>query len=131
MLKPQSFLLLEKNCTFCNRLGHTVDTCYKKHGFPPGYKSINRTSQTNNMFTTNSSSEFFSKEQDVKGIQLTSQQCQFLTNILCQQNLEDPAPHAQINQVGTFSTDKITNTEQSSTGKFFLFTICYKRILAC
>ena len=36
-----------------------------------------------------------------------------------QQNLEDPAPHAQINQVGTFSADKITNTEQSSTGKLF------------
>ncbi|XP_068475385.1 uncharacterized protein [Phaseolus vulgaris] len=116
-VKTSKFSSTRKNCTFCNRLGHTVDTCYKKHGFPPGYKSINRTSQANNMFTTNSSSESFSKEQDVKGIQLTSQQCQFLTNILRQQNLEDPAPHAQINQVGTFSTDKITNTEQSSTGQ--------------
>ncbi|XP_068487969.1 uncharacterized protein [Phaseolus vulgaris] len=116
-VKTSKFSSTRKNCTFCNRLGHTVDTCYKKHGFPPGYKSINRTSQANNMFTTNSSSESFSKKQDVKGIQFTSQQCQFLTNILRQQNLEDHAPHAQINQVGTFSTDKITNTEQSSTGQ--------------
>jgi len=37
---------------------------------------------------------------------------------LHQQNLEDPAPHAQIIQVGTFSADKITNIEQSSMGKF-------------
>lgn len=22
-------------CTFCNRFGHTIETCYKKHGFPP------------------------------------------------------------------------------------------------
>lgn len=27
-----------KQCTFCTRLGHTVDTCYIKYGFPPGYK---------------------------------------------------------------------------------------------
>jgi len=37
---------------------------------------------------------------------------------LRQQNLEDPAPHTQINQVGTFSVDEIPNTEQSSTSKF-------------
>jgi len=54
----------------------------------------------------------------VKGIQLTSQHCQFLTNILPQQNLEDPAPHTQINQVDTFFADEIPNTKQSSTSKF-------------
>jgi len=37
---------------------------------------------------------------------------------LRQPNLEDPAPHTQINQVGTFFADEIPNTEQSSTGKF-------------
>ena len=25
-------------CTHCGKLGHTVDKCYKLHGFPPGYK---------------------------------------------------------------------------------------------
>ena len=70
-VKTSKFSSTRKNCTFCNRLGgHIVDTCYKKHGFPPGYKSINRTSQANNMFTTNSSSESFSTEQDVKGFNL-------------------------------------------------------------
>jgi len=43
------------------------------------------------MITTDTFSELFPKEQDVKGIQLTSQQCQFLTNILRQENLEDLA----------------------------------------
>jgi len=37
---------------------------------------------------------------------------------LHQQNLEDPAPHTQINQVGTFSADEIPNTKHSSTYKF-------------
>jgi len=70
------------------------------------------------MITTDTFSVLFSKEQDIKRIQLTSQQCQFLTNILRQQNLEDPASHTQINQVGTFSADEIPNTEHSSTCKF-------------
>ena len=25
-------------CTHCRLTGHTVDRCYKLHGFPPGYK---------------------------------------------------------------------------------------------
>ena len=28
-------------CSHCGRTGHTVDTCYKKHGYPPGYKPRN------------------------------------------------------------------------------------------
>ncbi|KAJ1419850.1 hypothetical protein SESBI_14828 [Sesbania bispinosa] len=27
-----------KICSFCGRSGHTVETCYKKHGFPPHFK---------------------------------------------------------------------------------------------
>lgn len=27
-----------KICTFCGKTGHTVETCYKKHGFPPGFR---------------------------------------------------------------------------------------------
>ncbi|XP_019153726.1 PREDICTED: uncharacterized protein LOC109150247 [Ipomoea nil] len=26
-------------CTFCGYTGHTEDKCYRKHGFPPGWKS--------------------------------------------------------------------------------------------
>lgn len=25
-------------CTYCNRNNHTIDTCFLKHGYPPGYK---------------------------------------------------------------------------------------------
>jgi len=113
-VKTLKFSSTRKVYTFCNHLAHTVNTCYKKYGFFLGYKITNRTSQANNMITTNT----FSKERDLKEIQLTSQQRQFLTNILRQQNLEDLAPHTQINQVCTFTADEIPNFEQSSTGKF-------------
>ncbi|XP_019161159.1 PREDICTED: uncharacterized protein LOC109157774 [Ipomoea nil] len=42
------------NCTFCGRTGHTVDKCYKKHGFPPGwvagYKTKNKQTQDAQQF---------------------------------------------------------------------------------
>ncbi|CAL0331539.1 unnamed protein product [Lupinus luteus] len=28
-----------KICTFCQKIGHTEDVCYKKHGFPPSYSN--------------------------------------------------------------------------------------------
>lgn len=43
-------------CTFCGMVGHTVDRCYKKHGYPPrwvlGFKSKGKqvtTTVTNNV----------------------------------------------------------------------------------
>ena len=32
-----------KICTYCNKTGHTVDNCYKKHGFPPHMKQYRST----------------------------------------------------------------------------------------
>ena len=29
-------------CTHCGKLGHTMNKCYKLHGFPPGYKFKNK-----------------------------------------------------------------------------------------
>lgn len=28
-----------KQCTYCNKFGHTVDQCYSKHGYPPIFKT--------------------------------------------------------------------------------------------
>jgi len=58
-VKTSKFSSTRKVCFFCNHLGHIVDTYYKKHGFPPGYKFTNWTSQANNMITTDTFSEFF------------------------------------------------------------------------
>ncbi|MCI54550.1 hypothetical protein A2U01_0075800, partial [Trifolium medium] len=27
-----------KSCTFCGKSGHVIDICYRKNGFPPGFK---------------------------------------------------------------------------------------------
>ncbi|XP_010552464.2 PREDICTED: uncharacterized protein LOC104822813 [Tarenaya hassleriana] len=33
-------------CTHCGMYGHTVNKCYKLHGYPPGYRSNQRISDT-------------------------------------------------------------------------------------
>lgn len=30
-----------RSCSFCGKVNHTVDTCYRKHGFPPGFQFRN------------------------------------------------------------------------------------------
>ncbi|XP_016707817.1 uncharacterized protein [Gossypium hirsutum] len=40
-----------RQCTFCGKSRHTVDTCYEKHGYPPGYKSRGRTSRAHTVLT--------------------------------------------------------------------------------
>ncbi|KAA0035612.1 No apical meristem (NAM) protein [Cucumis melo var. makuwa] len=57
-------------CCYCGIKGHIADKCYKKHGYPPGYKPrnsnpITNTSKTNKVANTNStaanhSPDFFS-----------------------------------------------------------------------
>ena len=43
VLNDQNTILLAQGnfkkpkCTHCNRIGHTVDKCYKVHGYPPGH----------------------------------------------------------------------------------------------
>ena len=50
--RGQSF----KVCSFCNKTGHTIDVCYKKHGYPPNYKkysNINNCTSSENHIEDN------------------------------------------------------------------------------
>ena len=61
-------------CTHCGKLGHTVEKCFKLHGFPFGFKPKGKTSMVNqvgvqedfvenNQLVTNTSQFPFTKEQ--------------------------------------------------------------------
>ncbi|KAL5542382.1 hypothetical protein UlMin_010092 [Ulmus minor] len=44
-------------CSHCGYVGHTIDKCYKLHGYPPGFRFKNGTTPTNvNRFSSGSSS---------------------------------------------------------------------------
>ncbi|XP_061369168.1 uncharacterized protein LOC133312043 [Gastrolobium bilobum] len=36
-----------KLCTYCGRTNHTVETCFQKHGFPPGFRGRGNSSANN------------------------------------------------------------------------------------
>ncbi|XP_073147773.1 uncharacterized protein [Henckelia pumila] len=46
-------------CTSCHGPGHTKDTCYKLHGYPPGYKHKNKNSAKSSPAPVNQISESF------------------------------------------------------------------------
>lgn len=46
-----------KQCPFCGRQYHTVDQCYFKHGFPPGYRPRSQQNSTNSATTEQTSSD--------------------------------------------------------------------------
>ena len=37
-----------KVCSHCGKTGHVIDTCYRKHGFPPQFKFKNHKPDYNN-----------------------------------------------------------------------------------
>lgn len=61
-----------KVCTFCDLVGHIVDTCYKKHEYPPHYfkknegKMINNCTQDNEEFEDNDDSNSVIQENPPK-----------------------------------------------------------------
>ncbi|CAL0299836.1 unnamed protein product [Lupinus luteus] len=69
-----------KMCTYCNKTGHTVDQCYKKHGFPPGYFKNNNVNNLTTMdeFSHGDEVDTEIKEQAVQSS--TSQQSDHTVN---------------------------------------------------
>lgn len=60
-------------CTHCGKTGHTVDKCYKLHGFPLGFKFKNKPSMAHQV-SSGSGSEFASPMHQPSTF--TPEQCQ-------------------------------------------------------
>ncbi|XP_022150305.1 uncharacterized protein LOC111018505 [Momordica charantia] len=73
-------------CTHCGLTGHTVDRCYKLHGYPPGYRtSGSRNNSSQNKSATDSSKPIDSSTSSNLPDSLTSlsvDQCQGLLFLL-------------------------------------------------
>ncbi|XP_019160869.1 PREDICTED: uncharacterized protein LOC109157415 [Ipomoea nil] len=68
--------MMKAKCTYCGMSGHTVDKCYKKHGYPPGwiqgFKSKGKQQSNMNAAVTN----------DTENPGATSEQLQKILSIL-------------------------------------------------
>ena len=89
-----------KICTHCGRTGHTVEVCYRKHGFPPHF---GKGSTANNASTTeepddNGDRASASRNQDGQ-LPITQEQYATLVNLLQQSNIQQGSSTATSNQV--------------------------------
>lgn len=95
-----------KVCTYYNKLGHTVDKCYQKYGYPSNFKNnegkmINNCTQDNDQFEDDDESESIVQEDKLKdtcsgSFTFTAKQSDVLLAILHNQG----SSHAT-NQVST------------------------------
>ncbi|XP_068499516.1 uncharacterized protein [Phaseolus vulgaris] len=98
----------KKVCTYCNKIGHTIDVFYKKHGYPLGYRSqYGKSSQSNNISTTiqeeNSGNQDQNKQNNKGDFRITQHQYQILLDLL--KNVNNSNNQVQVNQVGPLSAD--------------------------
>ena len=90
-------------CSYCGIYGHSVDKCYKKFGYPPGYKA--GTKSYNTAINQVESSAYLN---DAKGKQVRIEPLQHTNNTskgkqVCSANSEDHATMIknQMNQLFT------------------------------
>ncbi|XP_016186375.1 uncharacterized protein LOC107628080 [Arachis ipaensis] len=78
-----------KQCSFCGKLGHLVDVCYKKHGMPPHLKQGNQ-SLINNMIAEENDEKFSTTQGEAsKGeLEFTIEQKRALISLLQQPDMQ-------------------------------------------
>ncbi|XP_062114066.1 uncharacterized protein LOC133825090 [Humulus lupulus] len=70
-------------CTHCNVLGHTIEKCYKLHGYPPGYNKPKQQKEASaNQFQTSEDTPSSIQEHNTFLPQLNPTQYQQLLNLL-------------------------------------------------
>jgi hypothetical protein len=83
-------------CTHCGLLGHTIDKCYKLHGFPPGYKTRGKTPAANQTSLTSFGQTAGAVTNEFSNLQLSQvqAQCEQLLALLNNKALSNPIGHA-------------------------------------
>lgn len=90
-----------KICIYCNKTRHTINVCFKKHGFPPDNKFYNnKPGQVHNTATQNNT-KLDQDQSPIETIQIMTQQYQILAKLFKQSQIK--RSNVQINQVGTIS----------------------------
>ncbi|CAL1409609.1 unnamed protein product [Linum trigynum] len=110
-------------CSFCGLTGHTVDKCFKKHGYPPGYKGKSRVNAVvSESKSTDVSVSIENGSQASDSVVLTQQQYRAL--VAQQFSMSQPSvpvshvPVANAFTTGGASTDPAAPS--SSGGKYVL-----------
>ncbi|KAK7310743.1 hypothetical protein RJT34_08445 [Clitoria ternatea] len=106
-----------KICTYCGREGHTVDVCYKKHGYPSDNPPVRRKGNNiinlaNTATEHNEGYEDAFEEVNPGANTLTDEQYKGLMNLLKQANI---TRHHVSNQLSVLKHDEIETTINVAT----------------
>lgn len=113
-------------CTHCNRTNHTVETCFIKHGYPPGFQHrksnssgnasvVNSVQDAGSAHISSSSSASTSTNGSSASLSTIQEQYTQILQLLQQSNLQSTSP-SSVNSV--FATNSVSHTSPSpSSGK--------------
>ncbi|KAI5427668.1 hypothetical protein KIW84_032905 [Lathyrus oleraceus] len=109
-------------CTFCHRTGHTIDVCYRRHGFPPNFTkkqtstNASNAADTHNMMNTGTEGSLNNSSASI-----TQEQYSQLIGLLQQTNLlpSNPTPNPSANHISTH----FSHTPNENSGKLFVSTV--------
>jgi len=112
-----------KICSHCGKTGHTIDTCYKKHGFPPHFKfkKLNHDhSHTNAVFHN---TNFNNNKQNHEGSKFEVQSQQIGLTLEQYQTLLALLQHVKssgnvFSQVSVIPSNMTTQTSNNSISSF-------------
>lgn len=109
-------------CTFFHRTGHTIDVCYRKHGFPPNFTkkqtsaNASNAADTQNVMNTGTEGSLNNSSASI-----TQEQYAQLIGLLQQTNLlpSNPTPNPSANHISTH----FGHTPNENSGKLFVSTV--------
>uniref|UniRef100_A0A2N9EQW3 Retrotransposon Copia-like N-terminal domain-containing protein n=1 Tax=Fagus sylvatica TaxID=28930 RepID=A0A2N9EQW3_FAGSY len=98
-------------CNHCGITGHTVDKCYKLHGYPPGYKFKNKMHSANQTSATG----------EEPHLPFTQVQCQQLLAMLSSQSSLNPSQPQMSNQITCQNQDASSSTPHQAASAISQF----------
>jgi hypothetical protein len=102
-------------CSHCGIPGHTVDKCYRVHGFPPGFKF---TKNQSSVHSVSQIAETDSAADSIPQLPITLEQCKQLMAFIQHQSASSlPAAHSAGHVTPQFNPN---NTGSTSSGIFAL-----------
>lgn len=117
----------KRQCTFCGKENHTIDMCYKKHGFPPHFgkrsnASVNNVTTEENEDNVTANLEVSQGSTSHSGPILTQEQYDIFVSLVQQidaNNNQHKGKQVVTNQVKTLAHNGHMPNEASNTGFAF------------
>jgi hypothetical protein len=114
-------------CIHCGLLGHTMDKCYKLHGYPPGYKTRGKAPAVANQTSLSGfGSNAHVSSDEISPLQLSQvqAQCEQLLALINSKNLTNTVLNITYHQPTANTASSSTFPASSMTGIHFCASLC-------